>query len=177
MYEYEILVYVNSKKGFLRIASVPTGKTSKEKPPEAKTAEQVAGKELTFWSQNQKTKDWNEHGLRTYLYDPVANKWTDLNAANPPPYRGSKYGLAYDPKNDVVLLVGGAIGWNGPHCKDMWLYDVKANAWTKLDPKLDGAKPNEVFTCSGENLMASYDTRHEVFIFRAGALWAYRYKK
>jgi hypothetical protein len=171
---YERLAYVASKKGYLRIASVPTGRTSVEKPADAIPAEQAAGKQANYWIKDDKAKLWKELTLATYLYSPAANTWTDLKPPQNPPYRNCKYGLAYDSKNDVVILVGGAISWNGPHCKDLWAYDVKRNAWTKIETTFDG-KP---FATLGENLMADYDTRHNVVIFRAGwSFWAYRFKK
>jgi hypothetical protein len=171
---YERLAYVASKKGYLRIASIPTGRTSANQPADAIPAEQAAGKQDTCWLKDDAAKLWKELTLATYLYSPADNTWTNLKPPKNPPYRNCKYGLTYDAKNDAVILVGGAIGWNGPHCKDLWAYDVKQNAWTRLTPTFEG-KP---FETAGENLMTGYDTRHNVTIFRAGwAFWAYRHKK
>lgn len=175
MYVYQRLAYVRSKKAFLRLADVPTGKTSSEMPADALPAEKAAGVTDTFWTEDKPAKLWRELALRTYFYDPVANTWTDMKPARNPPYRNSKYGLAYDATNDVAILIGGDINWNGPSCKDMWAYDVKKNEWAKLDPHYADAKDRINFQ---EGLMADYDCRHNTVLFRSGwAIWAYRYRK
>ncbi len=175
MYVYQRLAYVASKKAFLRIADGPTGKTSVEKPADALPATEAAGKAETFWRQD-KAKLWHEHALRTCLYDPSTNTWTDLKPPKSPPFRTSKYGLVYDSKNDVVILVGGDIDWNGPSCNDMWAYSVAKNTWTRIEPQYAAESKERVKFM--EAMMADYDSRHNVVIFRsARTIWAYRYRK
>jgi len=112
---------------------------------------------------------------RTYAYDPVANKWTDLNAKDQPPFRGSKFGLVYDSKNNVVLLLGGGESWNQGWRNDLWVYHVADNRWEKLTPKLVGAKEGPRFL---DNMPSAYDERHNAIIFTDNNVpWAYRYKK
>jgi hypothetical protein len=176
MYAYQTMAYVGSKKFILRIADKATGKTSTEKPSDALAPEQAAGKALNYWDEDKKAKLWRELALKTFAYDAGANTWTDLKPPQNPPFRSSKYGLCYDAKNDVVLLIGGEIGWNGPPCRDIWVYDVKKNTWEKLVPQLGSGVKNGPDL--RETLMTGYDPRHNVVLFRAaGEMWAYRFKK
>jgi N-acetylneuraminic acid mutarotase len=112
---------------------------------------------------------------RLFSYDPAANKWTDLNTQEMPPFRGSKFGLVYDSKNDVVLLLGGGVSWNEGWRNDLWVYHVGANRWEKLTPKVVGAKEGPKFL---DNMPSAYDERHNAVIFTDGNVpWAYRYKR
>lgn len=112
---------------------------------------------------------------RTMSYDPAANQWNDLDAKNQPPFRGSKYGLVYDSKNDVVLLLGGGENWNQGWRNDLWVYLVQENRWEKLTPRVVDAKEGPKFL---DNMPSAYDERHNAIIFTDGnAPWAYRYKK
>jgi hypothetical protein len=174
---YQRLAYVDTKKSYFRLADIATGKTSTTQPEAALSiGKEAAGKSDFFWLQDPNLKIWKEYTMATYLYEPAANSWTNLKPAKNPPYRNCKYGLTYDSKNDVVILVGGSIGWNGAECKDMWVYDVKKNEWSKLEPQYGAdTKDKIVFQ---ENLMADYDCRHNVIVFKSsGTFWAYRYKK
>lgn len=173
---YERMAYVSSKKVILRIVHMASGKTSPTKPAEALELKDVVGKSNSYWIEDKKENVWKEQCLKTYFYDPAANTWTDLKLAVNPPYRNCKYGLTYDAKNDVAILVGGQIGWNGPSCNDIWIFDVKKNEWNKMEPQY---MPNEKEKLVlGESLMADYDIRHGVVIMRSNTgFWAYRYKK
>lgn len=113
---------------------------------------------------------------RTMAYDPAAGTWTDLAPKEMPPSRGCKYGLVYDSKNDVALLLGGGTGWNKGWRNDVWAYVVKENRWEKITPVLSGgAKNAPAFT---DNMPSGYDERHNAVIFLEGnSPWAYRYKK
>jgi N-acetylneuraminic acid mutarotase len=84
------------------------------------------------------TKDLND----TWLYDPVINKWTELNPINHPPKRNqfamsSIYGMG------KVLLYGGSRNHTQPEeiYNDTWLYDIKDNSWTNLTK---GANPGRI---------------------------------
>lgn len=173
---YERMTYLASKKVVLRIAPVASGKTSPTKPAEALELKDVVGKSNTYWIEDKKENVWKEQCLKTYFYDPAANTWTDLKLNLNPPYRNCKYGLTYDEKNDVAILVGGQIGWNGPSCNDIWIFDVKKTEWKKMEPQY---MPNEKEKLVlGESLMADYDSRHQVVILRSNSgFWAYRFKK
>ena len=173
---YERMAYLTSKKVILRIAPVATGKTSATKPAEALDAKEVAGKNNIYWLEDKAAKLWKEQCLKTYFYDPATNIWKDLNLPLNPPYRNCKYGLTYDEKNDVAILVGGQISWNGPSCNDIWVFDVKKTEWRKMEPQY---MPNEKEKLMlGESLMADYDNRHGVVVLRSNTgFWAYRYKK
>jgi hypothetical protein len=113
---------------------------------------------------------------RTMAYDPAAGAWADLAPKEMPTSRGCKFGLVYDSKNDVVLLMGGGTGWNTGWRNDMWVYAVKENRWEKVTPALaGGAKSLPAFT---DNMPSGYDERHNAVIFTEGNQpWAYRYKK
>jgi hypothetical protein len=113
---------------------------------------------------------------RTMAYDPAAGTWTDLAPKEHPSPRGCKYGLVYDSKNDVALLLGGGTGWNAGWRCDMWAYVVKDNRWEKISPVLaGGAKAPPAFN---DNMPSGYDERHNAVIFLEGnSPWAYRYKK
>lgn len=176
MYVYQRLAYVASKRAFLRLVDGATGRTSAEKPADALSAKDAAGKAQTYWSEDKAAKLWREKSLRTFLYDPSANTWTDLKPAVSPPFRDSKYGLVYDAKNDAVILVGGDIGWNGPACNDMWAYSVTGNEWSRIEPQY--APESKQRVNFQEAMMSDYDSRHNVIIFRsARVVWAYRYRK
>lgn len=105
----------------------------------------------------------------TWAYDPAQNKWTDLNAANQPPSRGCKYGLAYDSRNNVVLMVGGMVSYGVGPFNDMWIYRVSDNTWENVTQSGTGS----------EIMLTTYDARHNVFLLGGpfSTLYAYRYKK
>lgn len=113
---------------------------------------------------------------QTMAYDPASGTWKDLAPKEMPPSRGCKYGLVYDKKNDVVLLMGGGTGWNKGWRNDMWAYIVKENRWEKVTPALTGgAKAVPEFT---DNMPSGYDERHNAVIFTQNNMpWAYRYKR
>jgi hypothetical protein len=113
---------------------------------------------------------------QTMAYDPAAGTWKDLAPKEQPPSRGCKYGLVYDKKNDVAILMGGGTGWNKGWRNDMWAYIVKENRWEKISPVPVGEGTKvPVFT---DNMPSGYDERHNAVIFTEGNVpWAYRYKK
>jgi len=115
---------------------------------------------------------------QTFTFDPSTLTWKDLKPENQPPPRQSKFGLAYDSKNDVVLLVGGGTGWNAGLRKDMWIYHVKENKWEEVKPTpTDGLKSAVSFD---DGMQCDYDSRHNAFIIAGNGgygVYAYRYKK
>ena len=117
----------------------------------------------------------NGSAFETWTYDPAANVWAKPNPSGTPSYRTSKPGLAYDSLNDVVILVGGQVGWNGTALYDIWAYDVKANQWTNMNPPA-GANGLPGNAC----MRTAYDRRHNVMLINSSEdrdLYAYRYKK
>ncbi len=112
---------------------------------------------------------------RTMSFDPATNTWTDLKAQGQPPTRNHKYGLVYDSKNDVAILLGGGTHWNGGNPNDMWAYIVKENRWEKITPKLPADFKMPPLT---DNMPSGYDVRHNAIIFLENNVpYAYRYKK
>lgn len=115
---------------------------------------------------------------QTYTFDPVTLAWNDLKAENQPPARQSKFGLAYDSKNDVILLIGGGTSWNFGLRKDMWIYHVKENKWEEIKPTpTDGLKEVIQFD---DGMQCDYDSRHNAFLIvgnSGNGVFAYRYKK
>lgn len=112
---------------------------------------------------------------KTWAYYPDSSHWVDLNPSNPPPSREVKMGMAYDSKNDIVLLVAGYKRWNEEPVNDMWAYHPSTNSWEELNPVPGpgGAKP--IRGCQ----QTTYDSRHNVFFISvesSNAMFAYRYK-
>jgi hypothetical protein len=69
----------------------------------------------------------------TWLYDPVANNWSNLNPVGEVPPGRSDAGMAYDPTSGKIVLFGGVD--SGLAClNDTWSYDPASNRWTKLSP-------------------------------------------
>jgi hypothetical protein len=173
MVNYTRLVYLHSLKGILRMAEVPTGRRAAEKPPEVRSAREAAGKETVFWKEVRKGGEWSEWTQKTLLYDYAKNEWRDLKPRGTPTFRNNKYGFAYDIVNDVALLVGGNIGWNGPAVPDIWAYVVRENAWVKLEPQGDAIP-------YGQNLRVVYDPRHNATLIGSDSgfrIVAYRFKR
>ncbi len=100
-------------------------------------------------------------GTETVVYDAAAKAWRNLKPGGDtlPPGGGGGPFTAYDPGNDVALCI---------YMKQVYAYDVKANAWKTL-----GKAPDV-----GEEM--TFDTRHKVFL-ATGAMgkqvWAFRYGK
>ncbi|NDP41169.1 MAG: PKD domain-containing protein [Aromatoleum sp.] len=69
----------------------------------------------------------------TWVYRLSTNVWTQMTpASSPPPLQ--QHTLSYDPVNQVVVLFGGM----GPpptyaQVSDVWVYDVPANRWSKVN--------------------------------------------
>jgi hypothetical protein len=116
--------------------------------------------------------------METWTYDPETNLWDSVVTTLRPAYRGVNYGLAYDSKNGIVLLVGGNIKWGGAAVSEMIIYHPLSKTWEKVaPPAVNGYTPR------GYALTTAYDSRHNVFMITAGpwtgaheAVWAYRYK-
>ncbi len=64
----------------------------------------------------------------TWLYDPIANTWTNVTAAIRPRARDQAQ-MYFDQANGVVVLYGGRS--NGDVLNDLWTFDVGTLAWTQ----------------------------------------------
>lgn len=71
----------------------------------------------------------------TWLYDPVANVWTELIPEDVVPPARMDHAMVYDPAGHRLIMFG---GWSGDTAfNDTWAYDPAANTWTDLDPAGD----------------------------------------
>lgn len=80
----------------------------------------------SYWIQR-----WNWFG-DTWIYSVNTNTWTDMNPVVAPCPR-TFYGMAYDSDNKVVVLFGGLDNY-GSLLGDTWIYNVKTNTWTNMNP-------------------------------------------
>lgn len=111
---------------------------------------------------------------RTFAYNAKTQQWRDLNAANQPPFRTSKYGLVYDTKSDALLLFGGSTTWNNGYRRDVWAYIPSENRWKELTK----APQSGVVPVVDDAMHSAYDERYNaVFLALGRDVWAYRYKK
>ena len=72
----------------------------------------------------------------TWLYDPVANVWTELSPAGIVPGGRAFHKMVSDSRTGKVILFGGSRG-EEEVLGDTWLYDPVTNAWTELRPAGD----------------------------------------
>ena len=66
----------------------------------------------------------------TWLYDPAANTWTNLQPGGTTPSARSGHAMVYDPEAKKVVLFGGKDSTG--LLDDTWTYDVSANTWTQV---------------------------------------------
>jgi N-acetylneuraminic acid mutarotase len=78
-------------------------------------------------------KEYND----TWVYDPAANTWTDLEPAGTVPSARALQQMVYDPVVKKMTLFGG--GTNTTVHDDTWTYDFASNTWTETT--LTGAAP------------------------------------
>jgi N-acetylneuraminic acid mutarotase len=69
----------------------------------------------------------------TWLYDPVANIWTELSPQGDVPAGRAFHQMVFDSSTGKVILFGGSRG-EEHILGDTWLYDPVTNAWTELRP-------------------------------------------
>jgi N-acetylneuraminic acid mutarotase len=68
----------------------------------------------------------------TWVYDPVANSWTQMEATGEVPPGRSDYSMVYDEESKRLILFGGVANFS---CfDDTWAYDPKENTWVELAP-------------------------------------------
>ena len=108
----------------------------------------------------------------TWAYDLNANTWTNMAPAGAPSPR-QDYGMAYDSRNDRVILFGGD---GGALLSDTWAYSFATNAWTNLNPPV-GPSPRV------SHAMAYDEANGRTVLFggvmaggvRSAETWAYDY--
>src|SRR6266704_3315416 len=72
----------------------------------------------------------------TWAYDYNANTWTRMDPPLAPSARGL-HGMAYDRKEDRIILFGGSAEASGQSITffaETWAYDYDANRWTRMFP-------------------------------------------
>ena len=74
----------------------------------------------------------------TWSYDYGANRWTDLEPANPPAPRAYHY-MALEPKTNRIVVFGGTLnpsetGEEVP-IDETWIYSVADNSWQQAFPR------------------------------------------
>ncbi len=114
-----------------------------------------------------------DRGTGTWTYNPATNVWTNMNPSGTPPAASGFFASAYDSKTDKIYLFGGITGAN-TYTSDMYMYDLKANSWTKLNP--GGTLP-----APRQYAGFAYDSTNDVFLMVSGAngsgvltdTWAY----
>jgi N-acetylneuraminic acid mutarotase len=97
----------------------------------------------------------------TWSYDYNTNTWENRTPATSPPPLGA-HALAYDSKNEVVILFGGDID---PFLStaETWAYDNETNTWTNRTTSV--APPPR----SGHSMV--YDSQSERIILFGGQYW------
>ena len=115
-----------------------------------------------------KTQDDSAFLGDTWLYDPVTNVWTQVTPSFSPPARLAG-GLAYDTRNNVVLLRGGY--GSGGEVNDTWVYHPDTNRWESLQP------PVTPGLLGRTDWRLAYDQANAVFLLwdSAGTVWAFKY--
>ncbi|MHA2276682.1 MAG: Kelch repeat-containing protein [Candidatus Kariarchaeaceae archaeon] len=72
----------------------------------------------------------------TWVYDPAANNWTNMNPVVSPPKRHAPIAI-YDSHADRIIMFGGVDprrGGREDHFNDIWSYDFNTNTWVELFP-------------------------------------------
>ena len=69
----------------------------------------------------------------TWTYDPVGNKWTNLNPTGAVPSPRYAHAMVYAPQTGKLIMFGGFDGITVAS-DDTWAYDPSSNTWTNLKP-------------------------------------------
>jgi hypothetical protein len=100
----------------------------------------------------------------TWTFNPVNNRWTQLNTTGNAPY-SIEMTMEYDSKRNVLYTFGGT--W--PDNPNLYRFDIATKTWTRLSP--NGAGPG-VNTVQGPGL--AYDEANDVLlVYKNGNIWAY----
>jgi len=75
----------------------------------------------------------------TWAYDYRRNRWTDLHPRNPPAPRAYHL-MGFEPATNRLVMFGGILdpaNWPyEPTINETWTYDVGANRWSEVFPKI-----------------------------------------
>jgi hypothetical protein len=69
----------------------------------------------------------------TWTFSLDSNNWVNQNPTPRPPSGNAMTSMAYDSKNDLVVLFGGSFN-NSEVLGDTWIYDYNSNTWTNVTP-------------------------------------------
>lgn len=69
----------------------------------------------------------------TWIYDPIANIWTEIFPQQSPSARSS-HSMVYDSINQKIILFGG-IDLNDNWLDDTWIFDSTLERWTQVFPE------------------------------------------
>ncbi|HET6312226.1 MAG TPA: kelch repeat-containing protein, partial [Chloroflexia bacterium] len=97
----------------------------------------------------------------TWAFDPNTAKWVNITPTSGPiPLKRCLHELAYDPRDDLLLMFGGCSSGYGPCPQgDLWALDLASGTWTELQPQ--GEKPSP-----RSNPSLAYDPdRRAIFLF------------
>jgi N-acetylneuraminic acid mutarotase len=100
----------------------------------------------------------NDRISDTWIYDIADNRWTRLRTDNSPSDR-SDSAIAYDPQNDVVILVDG-YARDDTNPQDTWVFNFDSVDWTQMDPE-ESPLPQY-----GHHMI--YDTQNRMLVMYGG---------
>jgi N-acetylneuraminic acid mutarotase len=105
---------------------------TKLEPPASPPARDGAG--MIYDGQNRVAVLFGGNGQRgplndTWLYDPAANRWTQLFPPESPSARAD-FGFAFDPSRGEAVLFGGMGQY--PPLNDAWAFNVSEHRWSRL---------------------------------------------
>lgn len=96
----------------------------------------------------------------TWAYDANTHTWENMDPSVSPVAR-ARYGRAYLPKDEVVMITHGWAGEDGDK-NDTWTYDYDTNTWTEMDIQ---GEPMEKRHC----FQMSLDTESGLFVVYGGS--------
>jgi len=100
----------------------------------------------------------------TWTFNPVNNRWTQINASGPAPY-SIENTMEYDSKRNVLYTFGGTY----PNNPVLHKFDIATSTWTRLTPSGSGPGTN---TVHGPGV--AYDEANDVLlVYKRGNIWAY----
>ena len=97
----------------------------------------------------------------TWTYDFNRDTWREATPAESPAPRVYS-AMAYDPKSHRMVLFGGVTDHERTPLGDTWAYDVAANTWSELKPKVSPS-------ARGWHAMAYYEPDGKFVLFGGGA--------
>ncbi|MGQ9662306.1 MAG: hypothetical protein ACUVWX_08235 [Kiritimatiellia bacterium] len=101
---------------------------------------------------------YRREDARVYFFDYAANTWTTTIPTGPPPPFGIEAQAVYDPKREVIYLVGSQYP-PAPDTNSLWRYDIQLGQWVSL---LAANTRLQRFTSA--QAVVNYDTVNDVLI-------------